>query len=314
MASYLIGYVETKENGDHEDPLLSEYTYGDIKENGRKLMNNVNKGDYLFFHKSIRNKRFITAYYIVEEVLSVVEAKENDLIMLKYKNPHLLESEVSSGDSIAFGNPITSNVLKRPLELSKTVLNGLSRKPNFNVNQTELASISSALRTWKELSSGDVRYLFNLIEKNQKQSFLYDTYLSSDEIREIDESDIEKFLCNNPQVFGEGLKLFKQQDIMGNGTRLDLLLINNQTDELIVVEIKKGSLGKEVYSQIKNYIKEVRIKYGVNKVRGIIVGSDILPTYEDFYLDKINRGKISVFLYGWKFSVRDYNLGEPIII
>lgn len=309
MASYLIGYVESKEIRDHKDPLFSEYTYGDVKENGRKLLTNVKKGDYLFFHRSIRNKRFITAYYVVEEVFSVVQAKNNNLIKLKYKNPHLFEPEVSKDDSIVFGNPITSNFLERPLELSKAILNGLSRKPNFNPNQTELASITSALRTWKELSNGDVRYLLDLIEKNQIQSYLYDTYLSSDEIRQIDEADIEKFLCNNPQVFGAGLKLFKQQDILGDGTRLDLLLINNQTDELIVVEIKKGSLGKEVYNQIRNYIKEVKIKYGNEKVRGIIVGSDILPTYEDFYLDKINHGKISIFLYGWKFSVRDYTLG-----
>lgn len=309
MASYLIGYVAPKENNDHEDPLLSEYTYGDLKENGRKLKNYVNKGDFLFFHRSMRGKRFITAYYIVEKVMSTLDAQNDALIRLKFKNPHLFFENVTTEDTLVFGNPLTSNVLDKPFELTKEILNELSRRPNFNPNQTELAAISSALRTWKELNHTDVQYLLGMIKESEAKSYLSDTYLSSEEIKQIEEADIEKFLTYNPQVFDEGLKLYKQQLILGDNSRLDLLLINEQTNELIVVEIKKGSLGKDVYKQIRNYIKEVKKKFGNEQVRGIIVGSDILPAYEDFYLEKMNEGKISVFLYGWKFSVRDYLWG-----
>jgi hypothetical protein len=66
LSSYLIPYVDPKKNGGEEDPLFSEYTYGDKGHRGAILKSRVINGDYLFFHKSIGNKLFITAFYEVE--------------------------------------------------------------------------------------------------------------------------------------------------------------------------------------------------------------------------------------------------------
>lgn len=306
MANYLIGYVDPKINEGHEDPLLSEFTYGDYQQNGRKLRN-LNKGDFLFFHTTIRGKRYITAYFVVEQVMVTADAKQNTLITTKYSNPHLSLEEVTEDDTIVFGNPITSYILKRPFELSKTLLNQLSRKPNFNSEQTDLGAITSALRAWKELSEKDVQYLLQEIQRNQLGSFLKETYLTNEEIEQIEESDIERFISANPEVLGVGLTLFKRQLVFDNNTRLDLLLKHKETQQLVVVEIKKGALGKEVYKQISGYISNVRNKYQTDNVTGIIVGSNILPMNEEFYLEKIHSNKIKVFLYAWKFSLRDYN-------
>ncbi|MGR5912608.1 hypothetical protein ACT7DG_22480 [Bacillus cereus] len=65
--NYLIGYKDAERNFGHEDPMLTEYTYGESGSNTKKLLK-VQKGDFLFFHKTIHNKRYITAYYVVEEV------------------------------------------------------------------------------------------------------------------------------------------------------------------------------------------------------------------------------------------------------
>lgn len=144
------------------------------------------------------------------------------------------------------------------------------------------------------------------IEKAQNQSFLKTTYLSTEEIEQIDESDVEKFISLNPEILGSGLKLINRQLVLDLENRLDLLLKNDATNELVVVEIKKGSLGKEVYKQITQYINLVKKKFNTNKVRGIIVGSDVLPAYEEFYNDKVQSGKIQIFLYAWKFSLRNF--------
>ena len=78
------------------------------------------------------------------------------------------------------------------------------------------------------------------IEKAQNQSFLKTTYLSTEEIEQFDESDVEKFISLNPEILGSGLKLINRQLVLDLENRLDLLLKNDATNELVVVEIKKG--------------------------------------------------------------------------
>ena len=58
----LIPYIHLYKD---TDSLFEEYTYGDSKFRARKLKNELKKGDYVFFHMSIRNKKYITAYYVV---------------------------------------------------------------------------------------------------------------------------------------------------------------------------------------------------------------------------------------------------------
>jgi hypothetical protein len=80
LASYLIPYIDPKKNDGEEDPLFSEYTYGDKGSRGDTLKNKVAKGDYLFFHTSVRNKLCITAFYQVEEVMDIVSTRMDNII------------------------------------------------------------------------------------------------------------------------------------------------------------------------------------------------------------------------------------------
>ena len=305
MTSYLIGYIDARRNEGHEDPYLTEYTYGDVNVNGKKLRENVNQGDFLFFHRKMRKKRYITALYEMEKVLPVSEAQQDELIMLKYKNPHLSNENLEENETIVFGNPIASYVLEVPLEITKGLLNKLSRKPNFNEEQTDLAGITSALRSWKELNDEDVTFLRRKVEEAQLISILKDTYLSTEEIVQVNEANIEKFIIANPKELGNGLTYWKHQYVLKNGKRLDVLLRDEEKDEWVVVEIKKGAIGKDVLSQIKGYIKEINEEFNSKKVRGIIVCDGILPIYEEDY----NRLEdyIEVYFYSWKFNLRKYS-------
>ena len=70
----LIPYVPIY---DHEDPILEEFTYGDVDSRARKMKNNLKKGDHIFFHTRINGRKYITAYYVIDRVLNTSEAVKN---------------------------------------------------------------------------------------------------------------------------------------------------------------------------------------------------------------------------------------------
>ena len=289
MANYLIPYIDPRKLEGHEDPMLDEFTYGDVNARGKKLVEEVKKGDFLFFHTSSRNRRIITAYYCVEEVMLVSEARKNSLITTKYRNPHLKKEPESEYDTLVFGNPIQSFKLKTPLQLTPEILSRLSSPANLNTGQTEFAAISSALRSWKELDRNDVEMLISEITSLQKEERLKDVYLSNEEILQLDEIDIEDYLVNNPKNLDLNFSYVDRQVVLESGLRIDVLLKNEQNKELIVVEIKKGMIGKDVYKQIHGYINElkpfVKTNYGMDIIRGIIICNGVLPAFEDFIMD-----------------------------
>lgn len=47
--NYLIGYKDAEQNFGHEDPMLTEYTYGEPGSNTEKLLK-VQKGDLLLIN------------------------------------------------------------------------------------------------------------------------------------------------------------------------------------------------------------------------------------------------------------------------
>lgn len=239
MASYLIPYIDPRKLEGHEDPMLDEFTYGDSGDRGKKLLENVKKGDFLFFHTSSRNRRVITAYYCVEEVMLVSGARRDSLISTKYRNPHLKRDPVSQYDSIVFGNPVRSFKLKAPLHLTPGILARLSKTVNLNSNQTQFAAISSALRSWKELDVNDVDMLMAEISALQQKERLKDVYLSNEEILQLDEIDIEDYLVNNPRNLDPNYEYIDRQIVLESNLRIDVLLKNETQKELIVVEILK---------------------------------------------------------------------------
>ncbi len=292
MTNYLIPY---KRLIGHEDPLLREYTYGHDKNRGKMLRERVKKGDYLFFHIHRKGKDILTAYYVIELVLPTEEAKQDSLVLGKYKNPHL-SCKASEWDTIVFGNPIYSRVLEHPIEINKDTLASLSRKPR------------GIVRPWLKLNDNDITLLLRLIEKNEEQGFLKDTFLSSYEIEQLREHDIEGFIYNNPATLGE-FKPLKRQYQLASGNRIDLIL--KGLYGITVVEVKKGAIGPEAYKQLKGYIQEIKgdgelkeeVKLGV---KGIIVCADVLPFFEDYYRKKTEDKKVEVYTYGWRFNLNKY--------
>lgn len=302
MTSYLLPYVDPRKIGGHEDPMLEEFTYGDAGRRGKKLREKVKKGDFLFFHTSRRGKRVITAYYVVERVMPTEMAKADELITSKYRNPHLHRKEpYDENDTIVFGDPIRSRVLKRPFVLTPEALSKLSKPPKLNQSLGELAAIAIALKQWKQLSEKDVELLLSEIRKNEEQGFLHDTWLSTQEIEELDEADIEQFVWAKPHVLGNDVKVLRRQYTLKSGKRVDLLL--EDKNGLIVVEIKKGAIGRDALKQIKGYLREVKEELG-REVRGVIICGEVLPAFEDSYMRKIESGEVEVYLYSWMFGLR----------
>ncbi|OOZ82736.1 endonuclease NucS domain-containing protein [Bacillus cereus] len=301
--NYLIGYKDAERNFGHEDPMLTEYTYGESGANTDKLQK-VQKGDFLFFHKTIHNKRYITAYYLVEEVLLVKDIKQNRLIINKYDNPHLKKEiqQLTPSECIAFGNPIQSKVLQVPLEITPELLSKLSRPANLNPNQSLLSAISSALRTWKELNTSDINLLLDLIEQNESKGRLTNRVLTAEEVFQILERDIEKFIISNPSILDVNYTIEKSQHIFSDESRLDLLLRDTTNNEFIVVEIKKGPIDRNALNQIKHYIKLCKKELKLNTVKGILVGSGIAPSFEDD-INKAKQDGITVRNYGWGFTI-----------
>jgi predicted nuclease of restriction endonuclease-like (RecB) superfamily len=311
VTSYLIPYIDPRKIDGHEDPMLDEYTYGDVGERGKKLLEKVKKGDFLFFHTSSRNQRVITAYYHVEEVMPASIAWKDVMISTKYRNPHLKREPSDQYDTIVFGNPVRSFKLKTPLPLTRSILNKFSKRVNLNEKQTEFAAISSSLRSWKELDNNDIELLIKEILVLQREERLKDVYLSNEEILQLDEIDIEDFLVSNPKNLNKDYEFLYRQIVLNSNRRIDVLLKNEIKKELIVVEIKKGLIGKEAYKQIHGYKREleqdVKIKYGMEKVKGIIVCNGILPAFEDFYYDLMtNKTDIEIMFYAWKFSFKPF--------
>jgi len=304
MASYLIPYLDPKKNDGEEDPLFSEYTYGDKKQRGKTLRDNVRKGDYLFFHTSSQNKRFITAFYEVEELMDIKQAKADIIIKMKYRNPHLLSIESEENEVIVFGNPVRSLVLNPPLEIDKNLLKELSISFNPSKNQTNLQAISSKLRSWLKLESKQIEQLLKIIYEIQTKDFLTKQQLSIEEIRQISESDIEQFIFDNPSELKNGLICLNRQYQFKDGKRLDLLLEDHNTNKIFIVEIKKGYIGAEVIKQIKGYISNYEKEKNIIGVKGIIVCQGILPHFENYVMDQLLKEKIEIYQYGWMFSMK----------
>lgn len=305
MASYLIPYVDPKRNDLEEDPLFSEYTYGDSGRRGKILKTRVSKGDYLFFHTTIQNMRYITAYYFVEEVMDINKAREDSTIVTKYNNPHLRSVQYHrDNEVIVFGNPIKSLILQIPLEINKALLRELNIPFNPSKNQTELAAISSRLRNWVRLDANQADLLRKKIDDLNQKSYLKRKLLSNDEIRQILERDIEQFIAENPTVLGKNMRFIDKQVVLRDGRRLDLLIQDKESKQKYIVEIKKGEIGPEVIKQIKAYIKVYQRDKGEGDMKGIVVCKGFLPHFEDEIINQAKREGLRIYIYGWMFALQ----------
>lgn len=191
----------------HPDPLFEEYAYGDAGSRGRKLKK-LKKGDYVFFHTSTRNRKYITAYYVVDRVIDTPEAVKDRNIMNKFNHPHLkeyLDSKEAKleNDCVLFGDPILSRILDKPLLFDKSLAEKLSLNINFSENRTETQTIGSATRSWRTLTDKDIKVLFKEIKKAEKSGEDFGTILSTDEVAEILEKKPRRFYSKKSQRFGK---------------------------------------------------------------------------------------------------------------
>lgn len=289
----------------HPDPAFDEYTYGDGGQRARKLKADLGKGDYVFFHTSKRNKKYITAYYVVDRVLDTVDACRDKAIRAKYRNPHIVECLSrkrpihGEDDAILFGDPITSQVLRRPVLFNRKLADKLSLNIKFPANKSETQVIGSATRAWRELTDRDVKVLLKEIAAEQKRAHSY-TLRSSEEVAETLEKDIEHYIAHHPNLIGKGLGLSRRQLPVGEG-RLDVLLEDKQ-DNLVVVEVKLGHIGRDALKQTKNYIHDLQKETG-KTISGAIVCAGIMPAYEE----ELRKQKdIRIFVYGWDLRVQQW--------
>lgn len=298
----LIPYVNII---DHQDPLLKEFTYGNIGQGGSKLKNALSSGDYIFFHTTLNNKKYITAYYVVDRVLKTEEAVKDKRMLAKFKNPHIpefLNGNIYKDDYIVFGDPILSKVFDRPLPFNKELADKLSLNIKFTYGKTDTQIIGSATRSWRELNNNDVDVLLKEIEALEKTRFDSEKILSTEEIVELLERDIESHLIKNHKLFGDKIISIKRQIDTPVG-RIDLLL-EDEDKNITIIEIKLGKIGNEAVTQLYRYINWAK-KELKKDIEGMIVCSGVMAAFQEG-LAKLK--KIKIYCYGWQLKVNPWEL------
>ena len=255
-----------------------------------------------FFSTSISGKKYITAYYVVDRVIDTANAVKDKNIVAKFKNPHLLElmsGKITEKENnvILFGDPITSKILERPLLFDRNLAEKLSLKIKFPKGRMETQAIGSSTRSWRELKDKDIKILLEAINKSEQEGTGIETVLSTDEVTEIIEKDIEKFIEKNPSLIGESFKLVKRQLDTPVG-RIDLLFENSKGN-FIVVELKLNKIGRDAIKQLRRYMTWLK-KETKKEVSGVIVCKGVMPAFEED-LNKIKN--IKIFCYGWQIKV-----------
>lgn len=286
----------------HEDPLFKEYTYGDAGSRARKLKTCLNRGDYVFFHHTYMGKKYITAYYVVDRVISVQDIIQDKNLLAKYRNPHIIEylsgkTKDKRDNVVLFGDPILSKILEKPLLFNRALAQRLSLNIPFSIIRTDTQSIGSATRNWRNLTNDDVNTLLDAINKNERTDLCLTYALSTDEVSEVIEKDIEAYIKSNPGIIAKNLKLEGRQIDTPVG-RIDLLYKDNNGNYL-VVELKVGKIGRSAIDQIRRYIHWLK-KNTKNEVTGLVICEGVMPYFES-ELSKIRN--IDIFCYGWVLKV-----------
>lgn len=155
----LIPYVKLP---NHHDPLLEEFTYGDVNKRGAKLKT-LRPGNLVFFHTTIQGTNYVTACYTVAQVMDTKDVVKDPDLVRKYRNPHIArwleEGESERDDVMVFGDPSTSTFLTKPLPFDRKLVKQLSLDIGFKKGLTECQAIAFATREWRELTEDDVRIL-----------------------------------------------------------------------------------------------------------------------------------------------------------
>ena len=226
--------------------------------------------------------------------------------MAKYQNPHLIEylngERREFEDAVLFGDPILSKKLPHPLPFDRYLAEKLSLGIPFYDERTENQCVGSATRQWRVLENGAVQLLLEEIKNHEQKSLSLDIVLSTDEIQEIREVDLENFIVEKNTIIDPNLEFVGRQIETATG-RIDLLF-RNTNKEFVIVELKIGNIGREAITQLRSYIHELKDETGQG-VTGIVVCKGVLPTFEEEF-GKLKD--IRILRYGWRFCVQPMNL------
>ena len=295
----------------HPDPLPDEFTYGDVGGRARKLKTDMRKGEYAFFHTSRRGRKYITAYYVVDRVLDTAEAAGNRNIIAKYQNPHIRDylagKRSGQDDVVLFGDPVESRVLERPLLFDRTLADKLTLGIEFPANRTETQAIGSATRAWRQLTDQDMDTLLAEIKAYEEAGISPQTILSTDEVTEIIEKDLEGFIEGDPSLIGKSMRITDRQLETPVG-RIDLLL-ESDIGDLVVVELKIGRIGRDAITQLRRYMDWLGKQSG-KRVSGVVVCKGVMPAFEA-ELEQIEN--ITILCYGWQLKAYRWSSEKSLI-
>ncbi|OMF45405.1 hypothetical protein [Paenibacillus amylolyticus] len=156
MGNLLIKYIQPEKINDRVDPNFTFLTYGDSdNKKVHSVMKHIRPGSYVFFHTSYNKQAYITAYFIVEKVLT---KKENATEIA------CIHTDSSDDEVVILGSREHSKILTFPLPFDKRVVDNL---PSLNIDwghviserQSELKTISDPTRAHRELSAAEVDWL-----------------------------------------------------------------------------------------------------------------------------------------------------------
>jgi hypothetical protein len=296
----LIPYVYMP---NHVDPDLNEFTYGDGGARARRLLS-LQQGDFIFFHTTIKNRKYITAYFVVQNAIESKNAADNRLIREKYRNPHIARilqkhrAYNDNCDAIVFGDPILSRTLIIPIPFDRRLVERLSIKVPFRPGRSDSQAIVSATRAWRELTTRDVRILLSEARHLQSKSTPRIELLTTEEVSQVIERNIEDHIAAKPTLLGEGLVLQERQFPVPSG-RIDLLL-RDKAGNLVVVEVKQNRIGHDALQQVRSYVTDLRVTTS-KKVSGILVCPGIMQAFE---FELAAAKNVKIYLYGWQLQLR----------
>jgi RecB family endonuclease NucS len=117
--------------------------------------------------------------------------------------------------------------------------------------------------------------------------------------------DIINYICSNPEVIENGLKIIKREYGVISGSEkhiIDLLGIDKDSN-YVVIEVKAHKAGVEVLEQILSYMHFIQKSLSLDKkVRGIIIANEFDEKLKEVELSRYN---ISLKKYYLELHIED---------
>ncbi|GAK03136.1 hypothetical protein JCM19037_1431 [Geomicrobium sp. JCM 19037] len=151
-------FIKYKELEKHADPDFTHLTYGDADNlRGANTKKNAKIGSYAFFHTSIGDQEYITAYYLIDKILERgADGKRIDQLNSAAKVDHI----------VLVGDRNKSKILSTPLALDRKLIKDL---PSLGITEnyldnskTELFGISSKTRNHRTISDKEANHIIQL--------------------------------------------------------------------------------------------------------------------------------------------------------